>query len=178
MHRPINSTSEFVRLWTCHQAQVSAYISALVPRATDAAEVLQRTAVALWEKWAEYDAQQPFVPWAIRFAYWETLKWRQAHARERLVFSDALLEQLHVTYEEEAPLMEARQRALELCVQKLTPQEQNWLWRRYGTRGSLQENARTEGLSMHQIYYALEKIRVRLLQCISRALEKEGWSDA
>ena len=35
----------------------------------------------------------PFVPWAIRFAYLEVLKWRQKLAREKLVFSDALLEQ-------------------------------------------------------------------------------------
>ena len=27
-----------------------------------------------------------FVPWAIRFAYLEVLKWRQNQAREKLVF--------------------------------------------------------------------------------------------
>ena len=123
----MDSTSNFVRLWTCHQAEVERYVATMVPRADAAAEVVQEVSVALWEKWAEYDPQRPFVPWAIRFAYLEVLKWRQRQARERLVFSDELLEQLHAAYEEEAPLMEARRQALDGCLRKLTAQERRWM---------------------------------------------------
>jgi hypothetical protein len=30
---------------------------------------------------------------------------------------------------------------------------------------------------LNQIYYALEKIRNRLLSCIGQAMRKEGWGD-
>lgn len=134
----MDSTASFVRLWTRHQAEVERYVATMLPRATAAAEVLQDVSVRLWEKWAEYDEQRPFVPWAIGFAYLEVLKWRQRQACERLVFSDALLEQIHTAYEDEAPLMEARRRALDGCLKKLSTHEQRWVMRRYERHGALQ----------------------------------------
>ena len=91
----MDPASDFVRLWTCHQAEVERYLFMMIPRQVDAAEVLQDVSVLLWKKWDQYDPERPFVPWAIRFAYLEVLKWRQRQAREKLVFSDSLLEQLH-----------------------------------------------------------------------------------
>ena len=81
----MDATSQFVQLWTRHQAEVERYVFMMVPRAADAAEVLQEVSVQLWEKWDNYDTSRPFVPWAIRFAYLEVLKWRQRQAREKLI---------------------------------------------------------------------------------------------
>jgi hypothetical protein len=39
------------------------------------------------------------------------------------------------------------------------------------------ESDRT-GVSLHKLYYALEKIRAQLLECIGRSMRREGWSDA
>ena len=172
----MKTTADFVRLWTRHQTEVARYLATLVPNPHSAAEILQQVSVGLWEKWADYDPDRPFVPWAIRFAYFEVLKWRQKQARERLIFSDQTLEHLHTAFENETPLQEARRAALEGCLKKLTPQEHRWLERRYG-RGSLRSNAKEEGFSMNQVYYAMEQIRSRLLQCIQLCLKKEGWSD-
>jgi RNA polymerase sigma-70 factor (ECF subfamily) len=174
----MDSIASFVRLWTRHQAEVERYVLTMLPRADAAAEVLQETSVRLWEKWAEYDQERPFVPWAIRFAYLEVLKWRQRQARERLVFSDALLEQIHAAYEDEAPLMEARRQALDGCLERLSAQERRWVMRRYERHGAIQDEARREGMSLNQIYYAMEKLRARLLDCIGRTMKQEGWSDA
>ena len=99
----IDPTTDFVRLWTQHQPEVTRYLRSMVPRSGDAAEILQDVSIRLWEKWDEYDTDRPFAPWAIRFAYLEVLKWRQRLAREKLVFSESLLEQIHTRYEEEAP---------------------------------------------------------------------------
>ena len=174
----MDSTSSYVRFWTRHHAEVERYVLTMLPRAAAAAEVLQEVSVRLWEKWVEYDEQRPFVPWAIRFAYLEVLKWRQRQARERLVFSDELLEQIHAAYEGECPLMEARRQALDGCMEKLTEQERLWVTRRYTRHGSVQDEARRAGMSSNQIYYALEQIRAQLLDCIGRTMKQEGWSEA
>ena len=58
---------------------------------------MQQTALRLWEKFEQYDCDRPFVAWAIGFAYHEVLSWRQRQARNRLVFSEAILAQLHET---------------------------------------------------------------------------------
>jgi RNA polymerase sigma-70 factor (ECF subfamily) len=173
----MNTNTDFVRLWLRHQTEVARYVSAMVPRADAAEAVLQDVSVALWEKWEEYDPERPFVPWAIRFAYREILKWRQMKARDRLVFCEEVLEAVHSTYGEEIPLMEARRQALGGCLEKLTAQERRWLDRRYARHGAIQEEARQEGVSLNQIYYALEKIRARLQQCIGQAMRREGWSN-
>ena len=174
----MDSTASFVRLWTRHQAEVERYVSMMIPRAGDAAEVLQDVSVRLWEKWAEYDQERPFVPWAIRFAYLEILQWRQRQAREKLVFSDEVLAQLHTTHEDEAPMLEARRRALDVCMNKLGAQEREWLSRRYARHGAVKEESQRSGESLNKLYYALEKLRARLLDCIERTLKQEGWSDA
>ncbi len=174
----MDPTSNYVRLWTRHQAEVGRYVQTMIPSGNAAAEVLQDVSVRLWEKWSEYDPERPFVPWAIRFAYLEVLKWRQRQARERLVFSDELLEQIHAAYEDEVPLMEARRKALDGCLEKLSTQERRWVMRRYDRHGALQDEARSEGMSLNQIYYAMEQIRARLLDCIGRTMNQEGWSDA
>ncbi len=174
----MDATSQFVRLWTRHQAEVERYVFMMVPRAADAAEVLQEVSVQLWEKWDKYDTTRPFVPWAIRFAYLEVLKWRQRQAREKLIFSDSLLQQLNATVDEEAPLTEARNRALETCLTKLTEQEKKWVHLRYGRHGAVKEEAERRGINLHKVYYAIEKIRGQLLDCIEQTLRREGWSDA
>jgi RNA polymerase sigma-70 factor (ECF subfamily) len=174
----MDATAEFVRLWTRHQAEVERYVFLMVPRAADAAEVLQEVSVRLWQKWENYDNARPFVPWAIRFAWLEVLKWRQRQARERLIFSESLLQQINTVHNEEAPLMEARRQALTACVDKLNVQEKKWVNLRYGRHGAVKEEAEAAGVSLHKVYYALEKIRTRLLDCVGRTLKQEGWSDA
>ncbi|MEM1297314.1 MAG: sigma-70 family RNA polymerase sigma factor [Verrucomicrobiota bacterium] len=174
----MDPTAEFVRLWTRHQAEVERYIYSMIPRAADAGEVLQDVSVRLWEKWDQYDQDRPFVPWAIRFAYLEVLKWRQKLAREKLVFSDSLLEQLNARYDEESALMEARRKALDGCLTGLTEQQRKWVNLRYGRHGAVKEEAERTGISMHKLYYALEKIRAKLLDCVGETMKQEGWNHA
>ena len=174
----MDPTAEFVRLWTRHQAGVERYLFTMMPRTSDVGEVLQNVSVKIWEKWEQFDQERPFVPWALKFAWFEVQKWRQRQAREKLVFSDELLEQLNVVYENEASLMEIRRRALEVCLGKLNQQERKWVQLRYSRHGAVKEEAERRGVSMHKLYYALEKIRARLLGCIVETIRKEGWSDA
>ena len=150
----------------------------MVPRAADAAEVGQEVSVKLWEKWDQYDQSRPFAPWAIRFAYLEILKWRQRLAREKLIFSDSLLEQINSRHEDEAPIMEARREALRSCLGELTDQQRKWINLRYGRHGAVKEEAQRTGVSIHKLYYALEKIRAQLLGCVDQTMKQEGWSDA
>lgn len=171
------STPSFVAVWTESQPEVRRYIFMLVPKAADAEEVLQETAVRLWEKFDEYDPEQPFTPWAIRFAYTEVMKWRQRATRDRLVFSDALVAQLDETVGEEAPMLEARRRALTGCLKLLNRKERQLLLARYSKHGGVKEQAQTLEVSIHKLYYQVSKLRTRLLACISSKLQDAGWQD-
>ena len=175
----MDQTSEFVRLWTQFHRDVERYVYSMVPRSVDAAEVVQVVSVKLWEKWENYDHERPFLPWAMRFAYLEILKWRQRLAREKLVFSDELLQQLHSTHEELDPFMEVRRKILGQCLEKLNEEDRELINLRYGGRhGAIKEEAERTGKKMHKLYYALERIRVALLNCIELNLKKRGMADA
>ena len=175
----MDQTSEFVRLWTQFHRDVERYVYSMVNRSADAAEVVQVVSVKLWEKWENYDQERPFLPWAMRFAYLEILKWRQRLARERLVFSDELLQQLHSTHEELDPLMEVRREILGQCLERLNEEDQELIRLRYtGRHGAIKEEAERTGKKMHKLYYALERIRVALLNCIELNLKRRGMADA
>ncbi|MBA73370.1 MAG: hypothetical protein CMO73_11925 [Verrucomicrobiales bacterium] len=175
----MDQTSEFVRLWTQFHRDVERYVYSMVPRSADAAEVVQVVSLKLWEKWENYDQERPFLPWAMRFAYLEILKWRQRLARERLVFSDELLQQLHSTHEELDSLMEVRREILGQCLERLNEEDQELIRLRYtGRHGAIKEEAERTGKKMHKLYYALERIRVALLNCIELNLKRRGMADA
>ncbi|MEW4561814.1 sigma-70 family RNA polymerase sigma factor [Bremerella sp. JC770] len=172
-----DSTSRFVSLWTRYQPEVRRYVGMLVPRDEDAEDVMQQTAARLWEKFDQYDSKRPFVAWAIGFAYYEIMTWRQGKSRDRLIFSETILAQLHAAIGEESSLLEIRRRALDGCLQKLGTHERELLLRRYSEHGAVTRVAEQSDASVHKLYYALEKLRTRLLACIERAMRKEGWQN-
>ena len=174
----MDQTAEFVRLWTQYHRDVERYVYSMIPRSVDAAEVVQVVSVKLWEKWENYDHERPFLPWAMRFAWLEILKWRQRLAREKLVFSDELLQQMHSTHEELDPVMEVRRKILSECLQKLNEEDRELVRLRYGRHGAIKEEADRTGKKMHVLYYALERIRVQLLICIEQNTNREGIADA
>ena len=94
----------FVRLLTRHERALYRYVVSLLPAAQEADDVMQDTATVLWKKFSDYDASRPFLPWAMRFAYFEVLKLRRRRGRNRLVFSDELMEKLADEYPVEEPL--------------------------------------------------------------------------
>ena len=170
-----DSASEFVSLWTRYQPDVRRYVGMLVPKAADADDVMQQTASRLWEKFEEYDPDRPFVAWAIGFAYHEVLSWRQKQSRDRLVFSAEILAQLHATIGQEASLLELRRRTLDGCLQKLSDKERRLILQRYSEHGAVQREAKQSRISPHKLYYAIEKLRLRLLACIDDTMRQEGW---
>ena len=173
----MDQTAEFVRLWTQYHRDVERYVFSMLPRPADASEVVQEVSVRLWEKWDSYDQDRPFLPWAMRFAYLQVLKWRQGKAREKLIFSDDLLSQINATNDYEEPLMEARRKTLTLCLDNLNKDDRRIVELRYGRHGAIKEEAKKTGVKMHKLYYALERIRIQLLNCIELNLQRSGLND-
>ena len=173
----MDQTAEYVRLWTQYHRDVERYVFSMLPRPADASEVVQEVSVRLWEKWDSYDQDRPFLPWAMRFAYLQVLKWRQGKAREKLIFSDDLLSQINATNDYEEPLMEARRKTLTLCLEKLNKDDRRIVELRYGRHGAIKEEAKKTGVKMHKLYYALERIRIQLLNCIQLNLQRSGLND-
>jgi RNA polymerase sigma-70 factor (ECF subfamily) len=162
-----------VRLLTRHQDELFRYIFALLPHEDDARDVLQETSVALCRKFAEYDPHQPFLPWASRFAYLEVLKQRERNQRGARHLKPDLVERLAREREEHEPVLQARLRALEYCLDALPSAERELIRRRYQAKTRADQLARDHGGSLRTLFRSLSRIRRQLFDCINRRLAEE-----
>jgi len=161
---------DFAKLLIQHDRAVLRYILTFVPSRTDAEEVLQRTAVVLWEKFAEYQPGTEFLRWALKVAYYEILNYRKEYARSRLVFSEAVLSTLADERDEDATEYEFQQAALRICLGKLVPDELMLLQRRYCDGASIVDLAAVTGKTAKSLYRRLDRIREMLAICMERRL--------
>ena len=61
-HDRAAAQQRFLSLFLRSEREVFRYVAALVPNVADAEDIVQQTAVALWEKFDAYDPAQPFTP--------------------------------------------------------------------------------------------------------------------
>jgi RNA polymerase sigma-70 factor (ECF subfamily) len=162
-----------VRLLSRHQDELFRYIFALLPNEEDARDVLQETSVALCRKFAEYDPAQPFLPWAYRFAYLEVLKQRERNVRGIRHLKPDLVERLARERDRHEPVLLARLRALEHCLELLPAADRDLIHRRYQGKTRAEQLARVEGASLRTLFRNLNRIRRRLFDCINRRLAEE-----
>jgi RNA polymerase sigma-70 factor (ECF subfamily) len=163
-----------VRLLSKHQGELFRYIFALLPHEEDARDVLQETSVALYRKFAEYDADKPFLAWAYGFAYLEVLKQRERNQRRTRHLNRDLIERLAREREEQEPMLQARLQALEQCLQTLPPDDRELIRQRYQGQARTEEMVRQGGVSRRTFFRKLDRIRRWLLECINRRMAAEG----
>jgi len=156
-----------------NQDNLYAYILSLVPQVNDAQDVLQETAVALWTKKDEYNPEEPFIPWAIRFAYFQVLNFRTRQKRRRtstILFSDEVISALAEEHVRHSTVIESRREALADCLEKIPPPGRRLLRQRYEGKGTMEEIAVRAGMKVGTLYKRLERLRQQLLDCITQTL--------
>src|SRR5262245_32425055 len=123
--------AEFMRLFLSCEPRLFAFIRSLVFSRADADDVLQETALVLWEKFDQFEPDTRFDRWAFRIAHFQVMYHRQKKARDRLRFSDALVEQLGEDVLAESQNLQATQDALAQCLGKLPVADHELIRRRY-----------------------------------------------
>ena len=120
---PAAAQQRFLSLFLRSEREIFRYVAALIPNVADAEDIVQQTALVLWEKFDAYDANQPFTPWACRFALNKTRQWLERRQRWQALLERGLAEELAQRREELRPELDLRLRHLEGCLGKL-PVEQ------------------------------------------------------
>jgi RNA polymerase sigma-70 factor (ECF subfamily) len=162
--------SLFVRLLFQHQNTLLRHILPLVGNLDDAHDVLQQTALALWQKFDQYDPGRPFLPWAKRFAHHEVLMYHRKQRRYTFL-SEELIESLIERQAEQEPYTQQLQNALQDCIRKLPEADRRLLDQRYGEPGTtIQRLAAETGQTANVLYKAMARIRRQLLHCVSQTV--------
>ena len=163
----------FLSLFLRSEREVFRYVAALVPNVADAEDIVQQTALALWEKFDAYDPAQPFTPWACRFALNKTRQWIERRQRWQLLLAGDLAVELAHRREELRPELERRLAPLEGCLVKLPEEQRVLVEGYYYRRTGIETLAGESGRSVEATYKMLQRIRHALQQCIESAVRQE-----
>jgi RNA polymerase sigma-70 factor (ECF subfamily) len=171
---PNAAQQRFLSLFLRSEREIFRYVAALVPNAADAEDIVQQTALALWEKFAAYDPNQPFTPWACRFALNKTRQWIERRQRWQALLENGLAEELERRREEMKPELELQLSHLEQCFKKLPPEQRDLMEGYYHRRDDVEKLAEKSGRTVAATYKTLQRVRQALQTCIEQASRTEG----
>jgi RNA polymerase sigma-70 factor, ECF subfamily len=164
---------QFLEAFLKHEANLRAFVAALVRNRQDCEDVFQETAMTLWRKYEEYDPQRPFGAWAKGIAAKKVLQCRTRSGRVPTPFSpetintiaDALErnEQRHSQWSTEVD-------ALEKCAETLPEQHREILGLRYTQGWSIAQIAERLGNTPTALAMTFSRIRARLYDCVQQRL--------
>ena len=171
---PATAQQRFLSLFLRSEREVFRYVAALVPNVADAEDIVQQTALVLWEKFDAYDPSQPFTPWACRFALNKTRQWIERKQRWQALLEGGLAEELAQRREELRPELDSRLRHLEGCLGKLPAEQFTLIEGYYYRRDDMEKLATNSGRTVAATYKMLQRVRLALQTCIENAARPEG----
>ncbi len=174
-HKTLDRTAiseEFLRLYTRDQFRIAGFVRALIADPADAGDVIQETSLALFRSFHQYERNRDFTNWAFGIARHQVLKHWRLKRRDKLVFSEALIDDLA----DEAIAMlstdQDRFQALRECIGRLTARQRDLIKDFYGNGVTAATVAEQWNCSVHVVYNALRSVRKTLQRCIDgRSLE-------
>jgi len=166
---PSAAQQRFLSLFLRSEREVFRYVAALVPNVADAEDIVQQTALALWEKFDAYDPNQPFTPWACRFALNKAKQWIERRQRWQALLERGLAEELAQRREELRPELEIKLKHLEGCLNKLPDEQRSVVEGYYYRREGIDKLAEHSGRTVAATYKTLQRVRQALQVCIENA---------
>ena len=166
--------AEFLELYSSHYPRLQFYVTALLPTANDASDVLQETSMVLWRKFDSFEIGTNFFAWACKIARFQVMKYRERQGRSARLFDTSLLEKLAVEACDERMVQGVPLQALENCLGKLAEGDRTLIRQRYQPNTTVQQLASDIGRSANSVSKSLGRIRRVLLECIDRTLALEG----
>jgi RNA polymerase sigma-70 factor, ECF subfamily len=166
--------AEFLELYSMHYPRLQFYVTALLPTANDAADVLQEVSMVLWRRFETFELGTNFFAWACKIARFQVMKYRERQGRSTRLFDNSLLEKLAADAADENVVSQVPLRALENCLGKLSEVDRSLIRRRYQPGMTVQQIAADHGRSANALSKSLGRIRRALLECIDRTLALEA----
>ena len=163
----------FLSLFLRSEREIFRYVAALVPNVTDAEDIVQQTALALWEKFDAYDPAKPFTPWACRFALNKTRQWIERRQHWQALLEHGLAEELAQRRQELQPEFELRLKHLESCLGRLPQGQRSLIEGYYYERAGIETLAERSGRSAAATYKMLQRIRHTLQLCVEGQAKPE-----
>ena len=157
------------RLWTLALPAVAGFVASQVRDLQDRDDILQETAVAVFDSFDRYSPGQPFVAWAVGIARNQVLLYFRRKNRERTVFDPQAMEALVSAFSEPEILKtNSKIDFLGECMQGLDDQSRELCRLRYTLDMKPATIADRFDTTANNVAKTLQRIRDRLRDCIER----------
>ena len=170
------SMKNAMRQWTIAQPIVSSFVSAMVRDYSARDDLMQDIAIAVLESFDRYDPSQPFAAWAIGVARNQVRLYFRTLHRDRLRFSDSIIDLLSEDFSKISTSELHRLEYLQTCVDKLDARAKELCQARYSENQKPAQIAQWLGGSPNGVAKALQRIREQLKDCIQRHVQLDGGS--
>lgn len=170
---PKNS-DDFVRQLTMQHKRIYAFILTLVANSADADDIMQDTAVLMWEKYRNSEEITNLGALGIRIAHFKVLEFRKKQYGKKLQFNSTLFDTVlggAVAVEEK---VDERFEAMKKCLSKLDEKSRKLVQLRHQKGQTIKHIAESIQMPPHTAYKHLAHIHDMLVRCIRRTLRAEG----
>lgn len=157
-----------------HQSRLRGLVRCLLVRSSDVDDILQEINAVLWEKADDFQPDTDFWAWASQIARFKVVNQIRKYGRERLVFDDAILEQLAEIAADKLEQLDRRREALDHCLQRLPPPQRQLIDLRYAGGQTVESIAESIGRPAGSVRQTLYRIRTALQSCIEGQLASGG----
>lgn len=172
-HPDPDRTEAFLRLLAEHERRLALYVTGLVACPQDAQDVMQEGKIIMWRQFHQFELGTNFPAWARKIFFYQILAHRRRSKRDRSEhLSDRLLELL--SEESETAIREQRwerrEKVLQECVTKLSPEHREILELRYRDEASIEGISRRTERTEGAVYRLLSRLRKNLYLCVEKEL--------
>lgn len=159
----------FLKIFLKHSKLLFGFIIAMVPNRSDAEDILQETAMILWNKFGEYEQGTNFYAWAKQVAKNKVHEYYKR--QKRLILTDLqVLDTIQKANDPILDTLEIRMAALTGCLNKLERQDILLVQARFQKNLSLKKLAEENNQSVHTLYKRLAHVFALLRACTQKTL--------
>ena len=167
-------TQEFIVLFANHQRNLLKYLVTLVQNLHDAEDLLQQSALVLWQKFDTYEPGTNFFGWACRIAYLTAMNFLRTKRLKSVFLSEELLGELAAKQVDQLEKQDSYRELLPDCLAKLSKKDRDLVHLCYLGAGSFGDIAAQIGRTADSVYHSLHRIRRLLFNCVSKAIAQGG----
>ncbi|MEK0445232.1 MAG: hypothetical protein RLZZ399_553 [Verrucomicrobiota bacterium] len=170
---PPLSHQRFCALFAEVAPELLRYVMTIIPNVADAQDLVQETAIALWNSIDRYDPSKPFKPWARQIALNQARQFLRVESRRRRFVEEEVLNLIEARRIALAPKLDARRNHLSDCLSRLPTEQRTLIRGYYFEEETIESLAARLNRGVEAIYKALQRTRQALSLCLDRKLQME-----
>ena len=167
-------TEEFIVLFANHQRNLLKYLVTLVHNLHDAEDLLQQSALVLWQKFNTFEQGTDFFRWACRIAFLTAMNFLRTKRLKAVFLSEELLGELAAKQLDRLEKQDSYRELLPDCLKKLSRKDRELVRLCYLGVRNFAEVAAQIGRTADGVYHSLHRIRRTLFNCVRKAIAQGG----